>query len=186
MNIESMELEGLYLITPRVFADNRGWFTESYSDKKFLNLGISICFVQDNHSYSAIKGTIRGLHYQLNPMAQTKLVRCTRGAIIDVAVDIRRGSATFGKYIAVELSAENKKELLIPQGFAHGFLTLQDDVEVQYKVDQYYSPESERTIRYDDPTLSIDWGITDPILSDKDLKAVYFKDADINFDYEVR
>ena len=129
-------LDGVKVIEPTVFGDHRGWFMETYSYSKFIEAGIDLNFVQDNQSFSATKGTLRGLHYQLNPKAQTKLVRCTRGAIFDVAVDIRKGSPNYGKWFGIELTAENKKQLLVPKGFAHGFMTLTEDVEVQYKVDE--------------------------------------------------
>ena len=183
MNIIKTDIEDVIIIEPKVFGDHRGWFTETYSKKKFKEFGIDIDFMQDNHSLSAQKGTLRGLHFQLNPKAQTKLVRCTKGKILDVAVDIRDGSPTYKKWVAVELTEENKKQLLIPKGFAHGFLTLTDDVEVQYKVDEYYSPENDRSIRYDDPEIGVDWGIKDPILSEKDLNAPLLKDSNINFKY---
>lgn len=181
MNIIKTEIDGVLVIEPKVFGDHRGWFTETYSKEKFKELGIDIDFIQDNHSFSAQKGTLRGLHFQLNPKAQTKLVRCTKGKILDVAVDLRKGSPTYKKWIAVELTEENKKQLLVSKGFAHGFLTLTDDVEVQYKVDEYYSPENDRSIRFDDPDIGVDWGIEDPILSEKDLKAPFFKDCDVDF-----
>lgn len=183
MNIIKTDIEDVMIIEPKVFGDHRGWFTETYSKEKFKEFGIDIDFMQDNHSLSAQKGTLRGLHFQLNPKAQTKLVRCTKGKILDVAVDIRDGSPTYKKWVAVELTEENKKQLLIPKGFAHGFLTLTDDVEVQYKVDEYYSPENDRSIRYDDPEIGVDWGIEDPILSEKDLNAPLLKDSNINFKY---
>lgn len=183
MNIIKTELEGVYILEPRVFGDHRGWFTETYSKLKFKELGIDIEFVQDNHSFSAQKGTLRGLHFQLNPRAQAKLVRCTKGEILDVAVDLRRGSPMYKRWVAVELTEDNKKQLLIPQGFAHGFLTLTDDVEVQYKVDEYYSQEDDRSIRYDDPEINVDWGRIEPILSDKDINAPLLKDSDVNFKY---
>ena len=183
MNIVKTEIEDVLIIEPKVFGDHRGWFTETYSKEKFKELGIDIDFIQDNHSLSAQKGTLRGLHFQLNPKAQTKLVRCTKGKILDVAVDIRDGSPTYKKWVAVELTEENKKQLLIPKGFAHGFLTLTDDVEVQYKVDEYYSPENDRSIRYDDPEIGVAWGIEAPILSEKDLNAPLLKDCSINFKY---
>ncbi len=183
MNIIKTDIEDVIIIEPKVFGDHRGWFTETYSKEKFKEFGIDIDFMQDNHSLSAQKGTLRGLHFQLNPKAQTKLVRCTKGKILDVAVDIRDGSPTYKKWVAVELTEENKKQLLIPKGFAHGFLTLTDDVEVQYKVDEYYSPENDRSIRYDDPEIGVDWGIEDPILSEKDLNAPLLKDSNINFKY---
>ena len=178
---EKTSLDGVYIITPQVFGDNRGWFCETYTAEKFKQLGIDTVFVQDNQSYSKGKNTIRGLHFQTAPKSQTKLLRCTRGKILDVAVDIRRGSPNFGKWVAAELSAENKKMIYIPKGFAHGFLTLSEDVEVQYKVDEYYSPENDRSIVFNDPDIGIDWGIENPILSEKDLKAPFLKDSDANF-----
>jgi dTDP-4-dehydrorhamnose reductase/dTDP-4-dehydrorhamnose 3,5-epimerase len=183
MNIIKTDIEDVIIIEPKVFGDHRGWFTETYSKEKFREFGIDIDFIQDNHSLSAQKGTLRGLHFQLNPKAQTKLVRCTKGRILDVAVDIREGSPTYKKWVAVELTEENKKQLLIPKGFAHGFLTLTDDVEVQYKVDEYYSPENDRSIRFDDPEIGVVWGEDSPILSDKDLNAPLLKDSNINFKY---
>ena len=164
MELIKTEIEDLYIIETKVFEDNRGWFTESYSAKKFKDNGIDIEFIQDNHSLSKEKGVLRGLHFQLQPKAQTKLVRCTRGSIYDVAVDLREGSPTFKNWFGVELSAENKKQFLIPKGFAHGFLTLSDNSEVQYKVDEYYAPEYDRSIRFDDPEINVDWGIENPIL----------------------
>lgn len=181
MTKEKTSLDGVYIITPQVFGDNRGWFCETYTAEKFKQLGIDTVFVQDNQSYSKGKNTIRGLHFQTAPKSQSKLLRCTRGKILDVAVDIRRGSPNFGKWVAVELSAENKKMIYIPKGFAHGFLTLSEDVEVQYKVDEYYSPENDRSIVFNDPDIGIDWGIRNPILSEKDLKAPFLKDSDANF-----
>jgi len=183
MNIIKTDIEDVLIIEPKVFGDYRGWFTETYSKEKFRELGIDIDFIQDNHSLSAQKGTLRGLHFQLNPKAQTKLVRCTIGKILDVAVDIREGSPTYKKWVAVELSEENKKQLLVPKGFAHGFITLTDNVEVQYKVDEYYSPENDRSIRFDDPEIGVDWGIENPILSDKDLNAPMLSESDANFKY---
>ncbi len=145
--------------------------------------GLCFAFLQDNHSFSAQKGTLRGLHFQKNPFAQAKLVRCVRGAILDVAVDIRQGSPYFGKWTAVELSAENKQQLLIPRGFAHGFLTLTDDVEILYKADQYYSPEADRSVAWNDPAIGINWCVKTPILSEKDKNAPLLKDSDANFIY---
>lgn len=178
------QLSDVFVIEPKRFGDHRGWFMETYSADKLKSLGISTRFVQDNHSFSAQKGTLRGLHFQNAPKAQTKLVRCTKGAIIDVAVDIRRGSPQYGKWVAIELTAENGRQLYIPKGFAHGFVTLTDDVEVQYKVDEYYAPDCDRSIRFDDPAFSVDWGVSDPILSEKDLKAPLAEDSDFNFIYE--
>jgi len=181
MNILKTDIEGILIIEPSVFGDHRGWFTETYSKEKFNEFGIDIDFVQDNHSMSAQKGTLRGLHFQNNPMAQTKLVRCTKGKIFDVVVDLRKGSSTYKKWLGIELSEENKKQTLIPKGFAHGFLTLVDDVEVQYKVDEYYSPECDRSIRFDDPEIAVEWEIDKPIISEKDLKAPLLKDSDVDF-----
>ena len=186
MNIIKTEIEGVVIVDLKVFGDNRGWFAETYSKEKFHQLGVDVEFIQDNHSFSAQKGVLRGLHFQQPPMAQTKLVRCTRGEILDVAVDIRKGSPTYKKWVAVKLTEENKRQLLVPKGFAHGFVTLTDNVEVHYKVDEYYSPENDRGIRYDDPEINVDWGVEDPIMSEKDLKAPLFKDCDIDFVYEAK
>lgn len=185
MKIIETEIEEVLIIEPKVLTDHRGWFTETYSNQEYTKLGINVNFVQDNHSLSIQKGTLRGLHFQKNPKAQTKLVRCTKGKILDVAVDLRRGSSTYKKWVAVELSEENKKQLLIPKGFAHGFLTLTDNVEVQYKVDEYYSSEYDRCIRYDDPDIGIEWGVDNPILSEKDINSPYLKDSDVNFSLKV-
>jgi dTDP-4-dehydrorhamnose 3,5-epimerase len=182
LKIVETKLKGVLVIEPVVFGDHRGWFTETYSNSSFKNSGIDLDFVQDNHSFSASKGTLRGLHYQLEPKAQTKLVRCTKGIIFDVAVDIREGSPTFGQWIGLELSAENKKQLLVPKGFAHGFMTLTEDVEVQYKVDEVYSPEHDRGIIWNDPMINIEWPIyIKPILSDKDEGAPKLEEAENNF-----
>ena len=184
MKVTDTELKGVYVIEPQVFGDARGWFMESWSERKLEEAGIDLHFVQDNQSFSAVKGTLRGLHYQLNPMAQAKIVRCTRGEILDVAVDIRKGSPQYAKWVGVKLSAENKKQLLIPRGFAHGFLTLTDDVEVQYKADNYYAPECDGNIRWDDPDIGIDWGMEPVILSDKDKNAPLLRErTNLNFIY---
>lgn len=183
MELIKTELEGISVLVPQVFGDNRGWFTESYTKKKLADLGINIEFVQDNHSFSAQKGTLRGLHFQNDPMAQTKLIRCTRGAILDVVVDIRKGSPTYKKWLGFELTAENHRQLLISKGFAHGFVTLTDNVEIQYKVDAYYDQASDRSIRFDDPEIGVDWNIENPVLSQKDLNAPFLKDSDCNFSY---
>jgi dTDP-4-dehydrorhamnose 3,5-epimerase len=176
-------LEDVYIIEPTVFEDHRGFFMESYNYREFKEIGIDIEFVQDNHSLSVEAGTLRGLHYQLEPKAQTKLVRCIRGAIYDVVVDIRKGSPTFGKWISVILTEHNKRMLLVPKGFAHGFVTLVPNTEVLYKVDEYYSPEHDRAIRWNDPKLGIDWPVREPILSDKDRNAPLLDEAEINFEY---
>jgi len=181
VQISKTAIDGVLILEPKLFSDNRGWFMETYVDKRLREKGINIKFVQDNHSLSLQKRILRGLHFQVEPKAQTKLVRCTRGSILDVAVDLRKGSPTFQKWVSVELSAENKKQLLIPKGFAHGFLTLTDDAEVQYKVDEYYSPECDRTLKFNDPALGINWGIENPIMSEKDLVAPLLKDSDVNF-----
>lgn len=183
MKILKTRIEEVLIIEPTVHGDQRGWFTETYSKDKFGENGIIVDFIQDNHSFSAQKGTLRGLHFQLHPKAQAKLVRCTQGKILDVAVDIREGSPTYKEWVAVELTGENKKQLLIPKGFAHGFLTLTDNVEVQYKVDEYYSSENDRSIRFNDPEIGVEWNIESPILSSKDLNASLLKDSDANFKY---
>ncbi|PAD85368.1 dTDP-4-dehydrorhamnose 3,5-epimerase [Niallia circulans] len=184
MQITETFIQGLKVVEPKVFGDHRGWFMETFNEEIFQKAVIDIRFVQDNQSFSATKGTLRGLHYQLNPKAQTKLVRCTKGAIFDVAVDIRKGSPTFGKWFGIELSAENKKQLLIPQGFAHGFMTITDDVEVQYKVDNLYAPDCDRGISWNDPEIGIEWPLEiTPVLSEKDEKAPLLKDADNNFTF---
>lgn len=183
MQINETKLKDVFVIEPKVFGDNRGWFTETYSMIKMTELGLNTVFVQDNHSFSAQKGTLRGLHFQNNPKAQTKLVRCTKGSILDVAVDIRKDSPQFGHWVAVELSAENFKQLYISKGFAHAFLTLTDNVEVQYKVDEYYSPECDRGIHFNDPEIGIEWGDVTPILSAKDEKAPLLRNCDYNFVY---
>ena len=181
MNFIETRIKDLIIVEPNVFGDNRGWFSESYNEAVFTKSGINIKFVQDNHSYSAQKGVLRGLHFQNNPFAQTKLVRCTRGRIWDVAVDLRKSSPTYMQWFGLELSADNHKMLLVPQGFAHGFVTLENDSEVQYKVDNIYDKASDRSIKYNDPTIGINWTLTDVILSDKDLKAPLLKDSDVNF-----
>ena len=174
-------IEGLVVIEPDCHGDHRGWFMETYSKPKFEELGITCEFVQDTQSFSAQKGTLRGLHFQIEPMAQSKLLRCTRGKILDVAVDLRKNSPTYKKWYSIELSAENKLQFFMPAGMAHGFVTLTDDVEVQYKVDKVYAPECDRSVRFDDPEIGVDWGIAEPILSEKDLKAPLLKDSDANF-----
>lgn len=171
MQVTQTNLKGVLILEPKVFGDARGWFMETWSARKFQAAGLTFEFVQDNQSYSAQRGTLRGLHYQTAPFAQTKLVRCTRGKLLDVAVDIREGSETFTKWVAVELTAENKKQLLIPRGFAHGFLTLTDDVEIQYKADNFYAPNCDGNIRWDDAEIKIDWPFAPTILADKDAKA---------------
>lgn len=164
---ENLEIEGLMLVKPRVFGDNRGFFIESYKKSEFVANGIDCEFIQDNHSKST-KGVLRGLHYQIEPKAQAKLLRCTEGKILDVAVDLRKDSKTFGKYCKVELSEENKFMFFIPRGFAHGFLVLSDEAELMYKTDNEYSIEHDRGLLWCDNNVNVDWGTDNPILSDKD------------------
>lgn len=168
MRLVETKLDGVFIIEPQVFGDSRGFFMESYNRRKFREIGIEIEFVQDNHSLSETPGTVRGLHYQSGPMAQTKLVRVLSGAIYDVAVDIRPDSPTFGQWVGVVLSEENKRQLLVPKGFAHGFSTLVPNTQVLYKVDQYYSPEHDCGILWKDPDLGIDWPVREPKMSEKD------------------
>jgi len=169
-------LKDVYLIKPQVFGDNRGFFLEFYSKKKFKEAGINTEFVQDNHSKSEKKGTLRGMHFQLNPHAQAKLLRVVKGSIYDVVVDLRKDSETFGKWEGFELTAENFQILFVPRGFAHGFMTLEDDTEVLYKADNFYQPEAEGGIAWNDPDLKINWPIENPILSERDQKWPNFKD----------
>jgi dTDP-4-dehydrorhamnose 3,5-epimerase len=179
--IRPTRLDGVLEIVPARFGDARGFFSETYNAARLASSGIDLTFVQDNHSLSARCGVLRGLHYQLPPRAQDKLVRVIRGAIFDVAVDIRRGSPTFAQWVGVELSADKWNQLLVPKGFAHGFVTLTENTEVVYKVTDYYSPEHDRSIRYDDPDIVIDWPIAagDLQLSDKDLAAARLAEADV-------
>ena len=181
MNLIKTKLEGVYILEPRVFGDERGWFMETYS--KIKTPEIARDFVQDNHSYSKEKGILRGIHFQNGEHAQAKLVRCIRGAVLDVAVDLRKGSPTYMQWEAVELSAENKKQLFIPRGFGHGFLTLTEDVEFVYKTDNYYNYESDRSIIWNDPDIGVDWGTENPILSEKDSSAPRIRDSDCSFRY---
>lgn len=178
-------LPGVVIVEPKVFGDHRGYFMETYATESFAEIGIPNVFVQDNQSFTAQKSTLRGIHFQNGPMAQAKLVRVTRGAVLDVAVDLRKGSPTYRKWVGVELSAENKRMLFIPRGFGHGFVTLTDHVEFCYKVDQLYSKACDRGIRFNDPTIGVEWGVTDPILSEKDTKSPLLDDSDCNFVYEA-
>lgn len=177
MEVSETALAGVLRITPRRFGDARGFFSETWSRRRLHDAGLDFDFVQDNHSRSAERGTVRGLHYQSPPMAQAKLVSVIRGAVRDVVVDVRRGSPTYGRWIAEELSAENGAQLLIPRGFLHGFVTLTAETDVVYKVDAYYAPECDGAIRFDDPDLGIDWGIdpNEAILSEKDARAQDFR-----------
>ncbi len=187
IDVKDTAIPEVKLITPRRFGDARGWFAETWTRPKMAAAGLDYDFMQDNHSYSAKKYTLRGLHYQAPPFAQAKLVRVARGAVLDVAVDIRVGSPTYLTWVAEELSAENGAQLLVPRGFLHGFLTLQPDTEVLYKVDNPYSGEADGAVRFDNPTLGIDWGVdpTKTTLSDKDAAAPDFADFDNPFTYEA-
>lgn len=181
MKVVSTDIEDLFIIEPQVFGDNRGWFMESWSQKKMEETGLFYNFVQDNHSFSAVKGTLRGLHFQKGSSSQAKLVRCVRGAVLDVAVDLRKNSKTYKKWVGCILSEENKKQFLIPRGFAHGFLTLTDNVEFVYKADNYYDPQADRNIIWNDEEINVDWGIENPILSEKDKKAPKLSESDVDF-----
>lgn len=179
------EIPGVWIIEPKVFEDARGYFMEAWKKEEFEQHVGKINFVQDNESCSS-KGVLRGLHYQLAPYSQSKLVRVIKGTVLDVAVDLRVGSPTFGKYVSVELSGENKRQFFVPQGFAHGFHVLSDEAVFTYKVDNPYTPSHERGIRFDDPSVGVDWGITDPAvvnLSDKDRNVPLLKDAELNFTF---
>ncbi len=182
MTIEKTFINDLVIITPRVFEDSRGYFFEAYNQAKFDENGIVYQFIQDNQSFSK-RGVIRGLHMQINPFAQAKLIRVLQGEILDVAVDLRKNSPTYGQHFSVVLSADNKKQLMVPHGFAHGFSVLSETASVLYKVDQVYHKESERGIRYDDPTLAIDWQLSpdEIVVSEKDIILPSFKDIDWEF-----
>lgn len=183
MEIRNTAIPDVKVLTPRRFGDGRGYFSETWSARRMAEHGLRFDFVQDNHSYSAEAGTVRGLHYQAPPMAQTKLVRVARGAVLDVVVDVRKGSPNWGQWVSVELSAENGAQLLVPKGFLHGFVTLTPDTDVLYKVDAFYAPECDGGVRFDDADLGIEWGI-DPktaTLSDKDAAAPAFRDFESPF-----
>lgn len=183
MQIDPTALPDVLILTPRRFGDARGWFMETWNAQRMADAGLDLPWVQDNHSFSAAKGTLRGLHFQSPPRAQDKLVRCTRGAILDVAVDIRTGSPSYGHHVAVELTPENGRQLFVPKGFLHGFVTLTDDTEVQYKCTDLYAPENDGAVRWDDPAIGIDWGTTSPTLSDKDARAPLLSDIGQPFRY---
>ena len=177
-------IPGVCIVEPQVFGDHRGYFMETYSVRTFHEMGIDAVFVQDNQSFTAQRGTLRGIHFQNAPMAQAKLVRVTHGAVMDVAVDLRKGSPTYLQWTAAELSAENRRMLYIPRGFGHGFKTLTDDVEFCYKVDNLYSKEHDRGIRFDDPAIGVDWGeVAEELLSQKDTTSPLLRDSDCNFVY---
>lgn len=182
--IRHLDLEGVVVITPRRFADDRGYFSEVWNRRDLADAGIYADFVQDNQSLSRAAGTVRGLHAQASPHAQAKLVRVLKGRILDVAVDIRRGSLSYGKWVSAELSAENGSQIFIPAGFLHGFITLEPETEVHYKCSDIYAPDCEISVRFDDPDLGIDWGVStaDATLSEKDAAAASFRDLASPFD----
>lgn len=185
MKVELTPLAGLVILTPDRFADERGFFSESWNSARLREHGINVDFVQDNHSLSRQSGTVRGLHFQSPPHAQDKLVRCSRGRLFDVAVDIRKGSPTYGQWFGAELSAENGRQMLVPQGFLHGFATCEPDTEICYKCSDYYAPECDGTVRFDDPEIGIDWNLGGPaILSAKDESAQRFAEFKSPFAWE--
>ena len=186
MHVEQTGIPGLVVLTPARFGDDRGFFSETWNRARLAEHGFDVDFVQDNHSFSARPGTVRGLHFQAPPHAQAKLVRCGRGALFDVAVDLRRGSPAYGCWFGVELSFDNGRQLMIPAGFAHGFATRVPETEIIYKCSDYYAPETEGALRYDDPDIGIDWslGDIDPVLSEKDAAAGSFANFKSPFIYE--
>lgn len=181
MTITETSIPGVYIVEPAVFQDQRGFFMESWSERMFEEAGLFYRFVQDNHSRSTVKGTLRGIHFQRGEKSQAKLVRCVKGSVLDIAVDLRPGSLTYKRWVSVELSAENKRQLLIPRGFGHGFVTRTDDVEFLYKADNFYAPEADGGIRWNDPELAVDWGIDTPVLSQKDQNLPWLRDAETGF-----
>jgi dTDP-4-dehydrorhamnose 3,5-epimerase len=187
MKIEKTVFPGLLVIEPDVFGDQRGYFFESWQFERYKNAGIATTFIQDNESQS-VRGVVRGLHYQLEPWAQAKLVRVIQGRVYDVALDLRKGSPTFGKWFGLELNDESKKQLFIPRGFAHGFSVLSETAVFSYKIDNNYNRDAERGININDPELNIDWGLEKDIqiISEKDVNAPFFKDAVLNFKFEIQ
>lgn len=183
LKVEYLAIRDVKLVTPARFGDDRGFFSETYNAQRFKDAGIDTDFVQDNHSLSAQRGTVRGLHFQAPPFAQSKLVRVLRGTILDVAVDVRKGSPTYGKWVSAELSAENGVQIFVPRGFLHGFVTLEPDTEIAYKVDNYYSKECDGAVLWNDQALGIDWGIpaNEAVLSDKDAAAQSFAEFNSPF-----
>lgn len=182
MNFIETKVKDVFIVEPKVFGDHRGFFMESWSQREFEAHGIHCQFVQDNHSSSTVKGTLRGIHFQRGDKAQAKLVRCVRGAVMDVAVDLRPSSPTYKQWVGVELSEDNKRMLYIPRGFGHGFITLTDNVEFLYKADNPYCPEADAGILWSDPELGVVWGVEDPILSEKDTKHPLLRDAVTGFE----
>ena len=182
MEVIKTAIEGVVIIEPRIFKDARGYFFESFSQREFEEKVRKVNFVQDNESMSSY-GVMRGLHFQRPPYTQSKLVRCVKGKVLDVVVDIRKGSPTYMKWVAVELNEDNKKMLFIPKGCLHGFVTLTENVEVSYKVDEYYSPENDRSVCFCDPEIGVEWGIENPVLSEKDKNAPLLKNSDVEFEF---
>lgn len=182
MNVIQTKIPGLLILEPQRFGDARGFFSESWNKARMAQAGIDLDFVQDNHSLSEKAGTLRGMHCQTPPHAQAKLVRCGRGRLLDVAVDVRKGSPTYGEHVAVELSFDSGRQLLVPAGFLHGFLTLEPATEIIYKCTDYYAPDCDRSVRWD--SMGIDWGVTDPVLSDKDRDATPLARFDSPFLYQ--
>ena len=185
MKITELALPGVKIIEPTYFEDYRGYYCETYSKRTLAEYGINDEFVQDNHSMTLKRGTLRGIHFQNNPVPQIKLVRCTKGAIKDVVVDLRGNSPTFKQWLAVELSAENRRQIWIPSGYGHAFLTLQDNCEVQYKVTGLYEPKLDRAIAWNDSEIAVDWGIDNPIVSQKDMQAPTLAESDVNLTMEL-
>lgn len=183
-----MPANPVQVIRPKRFGDSRGWFSETWSKERFAALGLDLDFVQDNHSLSAQVGTLRGLHFQTPPFAQDKLVRCLKGKIFDVAVDIRKGSPSYGQWVGRILSAENGEQLLVPVGFAHGFMTLEPDTEVAYKTSNYYAKDCDGGLMWNDPDIAVEWPVEDarPVLSDKDQKQPSLREFDSPFAYDGR
>ena len=186
MQVRTTEIPGVLLLTPRYFNDARGYFVETYNARAARDTGLTAEFVQDNQALSLKRGTVRALHFQMLPKVQAKLVRVLRGSIYDVAVDLRAGSPTYGRWVAATLTAQGGEQIFVPRGFAHGYCTLEDDTEVAYKVDEYYAPDCERGLAWDDPTLSIGWPVSraDAVLSDKDRKLPAFADFASPFRYD--
>jgi dTDP-4-dehydrorhamnose 3,5-epimerase len=185
VQVLTTELPGVLIIEPDRFGDARGFFSESWNRRRMAGHGVEIDFVQDNHSLSVEPGTLRGLHFQTPPHAQAKLVRCGRGAFMDVVADIRHGSPTYGRWLGIDLSFENGRQLLVPEGFLHGFVTRQPETEIIYKCSDYYAPDCDAAVRFDDPDLAIDWGLNGPpILSDKDAAAPRLRDLPAYFTWE--
>lgn len=185
MTISDLSLAGVKAILPEYFEDYRGYYVESYSAKSLAIYGIDTVFVQDNHVFTLKSGTIRGLHFQNNPRSQAKLVRCIRGTVLDIIVDLRRGSPAFKHWVSIILSEGNRKQVYIPNGFGHAFLSLTDGCEVLYKVDDFYEPPLDRAIKWNDPEIGITWPIENPIVSPKDENAPFLKDSDVNFTMEA-